>query len=233
MAYGVSLRVEQGASVGRRLKAGALIAQNAIHRGVAVATANLHRRALKEVFGGRIVRGGLFPVSAPGNQLANRSGRARSRLASQTYTLGNAAFGVVGSPDKYVLYNEVGARIRARGNGALTIPTKNVMTASGVMKEEWQGVSLRDVWKQRKLFVLGSKRKGGKGGFVARHIGDVYRDPRSGRMKRRAELLFLLRKEVNLAARHMFRTLARKAAPEIAATVGTKVVVGLETMKHA
>lgn len=232
MAYGVSLRVEQGRNTGQRLKAGALVVQNALHRGVAVATANLHRRAQREVFGGRIVRGGLFPVSAPGNQLANRTGRARSHIASNTFTLGNAVIGVVGSPDKYVLYNEIGARIRAKGSGSLIIPTKNVMTGAGVMKEEWQGVKLRDVWKQRKLFVLGKKR-GGKSGFVARHIGDVYRDPRSGRMKRRVELLFLLRKEVNLAARHMFRTLARNAGPEIAATVGGKVIVGLETLKHA
>lgn len=227
---GVTVRVVSGQKIAARMKASKPLMTSTLERAVAISTANLHRRVVKEAFAGKLSRGGLFPISSAGNTLANRSGKTRSRIASSTFRHGDDFFGVVGSPDRHFLVNEVGARIKAKGSGMLVIPTKYVMSASGQLKGEWQGVSLRDVWKQRKLFVLGKKMRGGRSAFVARHIGDVYRDPRTGRMKRRQELLFLMVKEVNIAARWMLRTIARKAGPEIAATIGKGVKVFVERL---
>lgn len=217
---GITIDVRGGRATSNKLRQTAVRMSDAQVRAVSLAVIEVHRKVLSDAHGGKVRTKGLFRVSAPGNQIANRTGKAKQSVRSNVFRIPGAVIGVVGSPDPHVLYNEVGATITAK-RGALVIPTVNVTTPTGALRGEWAGVSLRDVWKQRGLFILG--KKGKQGGFIARHIGSVYRDARTGRMTRKSEPLFLLRKSVSIAARHMYGAVARKIGPTIAALVKGQV----------
>ena len=213
MANGVFVRAEINKAGASKLKNSPANFARANTRAALRSTVLVERAVREDALGGRVRRSGLFYISEPGNRIAKRTGRSASRINSDVFQRGDSTFGVVGSPDKNVLVNEVGATIR--GRPTLVIPTVHVQTPTGAMKEDWAGVRLRDVWKQRKLFVL--RRKGAVEGLVARRYGSLTRNPRTGRMERRSEPLFLLRRSVSIAARHMFRTVARKLTPQIVA----------------
>lgn len=188
------------------------------------ATQVMRNDLVKNGFSGKVVKTGLFYSSAAGNSLANRTGATRNRITTAIFRRGNDVYGVVGSPDKHVLANEVGATIRPKRARMLAVPTKNIMTPTGALKSEWAsklaGGGWRGIWNKERLFIQKSK-KGTP--FIARAAmkGGKYSRTRGGDLK--VELLAMLTPSVSLPARHMFRKSAQRVAPQVAAIVNAAV----------
>jgi len=194
-----------------------------------------------KVFGGKVERKGLFYSSAAGNILANRTGESRNRISSSTFTRGNTVFAVVGSPDKHVLTNEVGGDIKPKGGGSLAIPTANMMTHTGRLKDKWAGVfahgGWRDVdWKKERLFIYRGKKGSKKaGGWIAQTVykggASSPKRGKGGRMKSAGSIVLLAKlvKVVHLAARHMFRASTTRTQKPVAELFNGAVTMALQT----
>lgn len=208
--------------------------RRALHRAAYVCAHEMRNDIVSNVFSGHVTRRGLFYESAAGNVLASReSNGARSRINADVVVRGNTVYAIAGTPDRYVLSNEVGATITPKSGRALALPTANMQTPTGRLKEEWAsklaGGGWRSLdWKNEGLFTLRAKRGGKSGGFIARRVGGgaPVRGAR-GRMKstRRLELLALLVSQVNLPARHMLLYSARRVDPRVKAILGNAVRV--------
>ena len=194
----------------------------------------------QKAFGGKVERKGLFYSSAAGNTLANRTGESRNRISSSTFMRGATVFAVVGSPDKHVLMNEIGGDIKPKGGGSLAIPTANMMTSTGRLKDKWAGVfahgGWRDVdWKKERLFIYRGKKGSKKsGGWIAQ---TVYRGGSAapkrgagGRMKSAGSIVLLAKlvKVVRLAARHMFLASMRRTSAPVANLFNVAVSTALQ-----
>jgi len=194
-------------------------------------------RDLKDVAlaGQHAQRRGLFLEGRAQFALGIRSGHAVNSITGQIFKRGETWISSVGSPLEYVLRNEQGGQITARGR-ALAIPTVNALTPAGALNNRFSGLaSLRQARDPggKKLFVWKGKRKGTDGAWLAgtagAGAGTVVRDAK-GRFRRggRLVLYFLLRRVVQIPARYMFRTSSRRIAPEIVAQGGAQMGVALQ-----
>jgi hypothetical protein len=213
--------------------------RTAVQRRMFEAVSIMHTDLARNSFSGKVVRSGMFTSSAPGNQLAARTGSTRSRLTHEVLTRGSTVVGVVGSPDRHVLANEKGATITPKKGKMLAIPTNTILTPTGALKNEWAaklaGGGWRGIWDAEGLFVWRGKRRGSSGAWIARTkpgtAGPAVRGA-GGKFKstRKLELLAYLTPSVTLVPRHMLRTSARRVAPRVAAVLGVGVKEAITTV---
>jgi len=194
----------------------------------------------QKVFGGKVERKGLFYSSAAGNALANRTDGSRNRISSATFMRGDTVLAVVGSPDQHVLTNEIGGDIKPKGSGSLAIPTVNMMTPTGRLKDKWAGLlasGWRGVdWKKERLFIYrGKKGTARGGGWIAQTVykagSSTPKRGKGGRMKSAGTIVLLAKlvKVVHLAARHMFLASTRRVSKPVADIFNGAVVMALQT----
>lgn len=196
------------------------------------AVAVMHGDLATTAFSGKVKQSGMFISSAAGDRLAARTGQTRARLTMDVLMRGDQIIGVVGSPDKHVLANEVGATIKPKSAKMLAIPTKNILTPTGALKAEWAsklaGGGWRGIWKQEGLFVYRGKKGGTSGAWIARTLQHTSH-AKGGKFKggtgkgSRIQLLAYLTPSVTLIARHMMRNSARRVSPAVTAILGSGV----------
>lgn len=195
-------------------------------------------RDLKDVAlaGAKAERRGLFLEGRAQFALGIRSGHAVNSVSGNVFKRGDTWISSTGSPLAYVLMNENGGQITAKGR-ALAIPTVNALTPSGALNNRFSGLgSLRQARDPggRKLFVWKGKRKGTDGAWLAGTSGDgagtVVRDTKTGRFKRggRLVLYFLLRRSVQIPARYMFRNSKRRIEPIIAEETNASMKLAMQ-----
>lgn len=180
---------------------------------------------VKRGHSGRVRRVGLFYESAPGNVVATRTGTAVTSINGATFQRGDMVFAVVGTPVRYMLAQELGARIRPKRGRSLIVPTVYACTPTGRLKDKWAHImaqgGLRSMgkagWKAERLFVMRKKGKS-EGGWIAQRTGDSLPvRGRGGRMRstQRPTLLFKLVSEVNIAARHVYGKALERVQPYV------------------
>jgi len=202
---------------------------------------HIHNDVLTKSMSGKVHLKGMFYVSDPGNQLAARTGESRNRVTMESFSRGTTVFAVVGSPDKHVLMNEVGGDIHPKSAKSLAVPSKNMMTNTGRLKDRWAGVfahgGWRDVdWKRERLFIFRGKKGTKKsGGWIAQTVykggSSTPKRGRGGRMKSSGSIVLMAKlvKVVHLAARHMFGTAAKRVEAPVAAMFNGAVAIALQT----
>lgn len=187
--------------------------------------------------GAKLKRKGLFLANMDFDRLAVRTGTLRKTLTSSAFVSGNKYVSVFGSTAPQLPLLEQGGTVKATRSKALLIPTVNVMTPTGRMRDRWASLmsqgSLRDAGKREGIFVLKNKRRGTTGWLAQREYKQGMPKAvrgRGGRMKSTAnvKLLFLMRREVNVPGRRMLRkALQRKMLPQARAIVGREIEGGV------
>lgn len=192
--------------------------------------------------GAKLKRKGLFLENPDPDRLAVRTGSLRKTLVSASFQAGNKYVATFGTTAQQVPLLELGGRVTAKGK-MLTIPTVNVLTSTGRYKDRWATIMARGglgalTPKERKdlgLFVLKAKRRGTEGGWIAQRTwqkgqSHAPKRGRKGQMKStgRVTVLFLLRRTVNIAARHMLsKALRKRILPKATLIVGRELAGGL------
>jgi hypothetical protein len=176
--------------------------------------------------GAKLKRKGLFLENMDPDRLAVRTGTLRKTLVSRSFSTGTMCVSVFGTTAEQIPILEKGGHIDAKGR-ALCIPTTNVMTPTGRLQDRWANLmamgSLRDAGAREGIFVLKAKRRGTQGGWIAQRIPN-----RKGKGKESVRVLFLLRKRVNIVARHMLeKAMKRQMVPKATAIIGAEIHGGM------
>lgn len=215
MASGFKLDTRPLLDVATRMRRLSSTQRAAGEAGIAQA-ALIMDRDLKETAlnAGRPQRVGLFMQSRIGFALGVRSGLTAASVTTLIARRGATLEASVGTAEKHVLTNELGATVHAKGR-ALAIPTVNALSPSGALSNQFAGLgSLRD-----------ARDKSGGPLFVLKTRGAAWLAGKGD--GRRPTLYFLLRASVEIPARYMFRNARRRVEPlvqeAVEAPIGVKV----------
>ena len=202
----ISAIVRGADQVARRLERAGREMPSAVERGVKLSSLLVHRELTIQMGGTGPSDPFLGRMGAAPPKLGVRTGATRRRLSpgGKVFKIAGQYVSAVGSPDSYVRAHEDGTTIT--GNPYLRIPLAAAQTGAG--QDRYVGMSVRGV---PDLFVIKSKagnlllaRKRGKDGL---------------------DILYVLKRQVRLPARGMFKAVTARTRPAIEKLLGQQVGV--------